>query len=162
MRNNILVKHWMTSPVQVIRGDTSVADAYDMMMQRCIRRLPVLKGERIVGIVTLGDLREARPSPATSLSIYELNFLLSKLTAGQVMTHNPYTVTPATPIQEAARIMLERKISGLPVVDEEDRPVGIITETDIFRMLVDQWDYFTSQHVDPGLIASLIAEEIEI
>jgi acetoin utilization protein AcuB len=130
------------------------------MMQGCIRRLPVVDGERLQGIVTLGDLREARPSPATSLSIYELNYLLSKLTAGHVMTHNPYTVTPNTPIQQAAKIMLERKVSGLPVVDEEDRPVGIITETDIFRMLIDQWDYFTSQHVDPGLVASLIAAEM--
>jgi CBS domain-containing protein len=56
--------------------------------------------------------------------------------------------------------MLDRKVSGLPVVDEDDRPVGIITETDIFRMLIDQWDYFTSQHVDPGLVASLIAAEL--
>src|SRR4051794_8960746 len=110
MRNNILVKDWMTSPVQIIRGDTSVADAYDTMMQRCIRRLPVVDGERLVGIVTLGDLREARPSPAASLSIYELNYLLSKLTASHVMTHNPYTVTPNTPIEQAAKIMLERKI----------------------------------------------------
>ena len=160
MNNQILVRDWMSSPLHVVESHTPVADAYNTMMQKGIRRLPVVEGGRLVGIVTLGDLREARPSPATSLSIYELNYLLAKLTVGQVMTYNPYTVTPTTPIQQAARIMLERKVSGLPVVDEEDRPVGIITETDIFRMLIDQWDYFTIQHTDPGLVATLIAEQI--
>jgi acetoin utilization protein AcuB len=161
MSNYIYVKDWMTSAVQVAERDTSVADAYSTMMQNGIRRLPVVEHGKLVGIVTLGDLREARPSSATSLSIYELNYLLAKLTLGQVMTHEPYTVTAATPIQQAARIMLERKVSGLPVVDEDNRPVGIITETDIFRMLIDQWDYFTMQHVDPGLVATLIAEQME-
>lgn len=157
MRTNILVRDWMTAPVQVISSNTSVADAYNTMMQSGIRRLPVVDHDRLIGIVTLGDLREARPSPATSLSIYELNYLLSKLTAGHVMTHNPYTVTPNTPIEQAARIMLERKVSGLPVVDEHNRPVGIITETDIFRMLIDRWDSFTKQHVEPNLVASQVA-----
>lgn len=160
MNNEIFVKEWMSSPVMVVQRDTSVADAYNTMMQKGIRRLPVVDGERLLGIITLGDLREARPSSATSLSIYELNYLLAKLTVGQVMTHDPYTVTPTTPIQHAARIMLDRKVSGLPVVDAEDKPVGIITETDVFRMLVDQWGYFTTQRVDPGLVATLIAEEI--
>ncbi len=165
MNNEIPVKDWMSSSVHVIERDTSVADAYNLMMESGIRRLPVVEGERLVGIVTLGDLREARPSPATSLSIYELNYLLTKLTAGQIMTHNPYTVTPTTPIQRAAHIMLDRKVSGLPVVaeggNEQGRLVGIITESDIFRMLIDQWNYFTQQRVDLGLVASLLAEEIE-
>ncbi len=159
MKIEIIVKEWMSQPVKVVHSDTRVADAYNLMMEKGIRRLPVVDDGKLVGIVTLGDLREARPSPATSLSIYELNYLLSKLTVGQVMTHNPYTVTPETPIPQVARIMLERKVSGLPVVDKEKRPVGIITESDIFRMLIDQWDYFTMQHVDPGFVASLIAEE---
>jgi acetoin utilization protein AcuB len=160
MNIEIFVKEWMSSPVTVVERDTSVADAYNTMMQRGIRRLPVVDGERLVGIVTLGDLREARPSPASSLSIYELNYLLAKLTVDKVMTHNPYTVTPTTPIQRAARMMLERKVSGLPVVDAEGKAVGIITETDMFRMLVDQWHYFTMLHGDPGLVASLVAEAI--
>jgi acetoin utilization protein AcuB len=158
MKNEVLVKDWMSSAVRVVHPDTSVAEAYNIMMQLGIRRLPVVEGERLIGIVTLGDLREARPSPATSLSIYELNYLLAKLTVGQVMTHNPYTVRSETPIEQAARIMLDHKIGGLPVVDDESLPIGIITESDIFRMLIDQWDYFTVQHVDPGLVASLVAE----
>ena len=158
--NCYLVAQWMTTPVCVIHADTPVADAYEMMMQRNVRRLPVIENERLVGIVTLGDLREARPSPATSLSVFELNYLLAKLEVGRVMTHNPYTVTALTPVEEAARIMLDHKLGGLPVVDEDNRPVGIITESDIFKMLLDQWSYFTAQHVDPGLVASLIAGEI--
>ncbi len=157
---DILVKDWMTSPVHVIQSDTPVADAYNKMMQLNIRRLPVVQGEKLVGIVTLGDLREARPSPATSLSIYELNYLLAKLTVHQVMTHNPFTVTADMPIQKAARLMLDLKVGGLPAVDKDNKPVGILTESDIFRMLVDQWDYFNGQRVDPGFVASLMAEEI--
>jgi predicted transcriptional regulator len=187
-KTRIEVREWMSTPVQVVHPDTPVGDAYNLMMHKSIRRLPVVRDGKLVGIVTLGDLREARPSPATSLSIYELNYLLSRLTVGQVMTHHPYTVTPSTPIQHAARIMLEHKVSGLPVVTdtpdapgapgtpsdapqagggheeggEEGEVVGIITESDIFRMLIDQWDYFTSQHVDPGFVASLIAEEMRV
>jgi CBS domain-containing protein len=162
-KSNILVKEWMSQPVRVVYPDTPVGDAYNLMMERGIRRLPVVDEAdpgNLIGIVTLGDLREARPSPASSLSIYELNYQLSKLTVGQVMTYTPYTVTPDTPIQEAVRIMLERKVSGLPAVDEDKRPIGVITESDIFRMLLDQWAFFTVQHVDPGLVASLIAEEL--
>ena len=76
------------------------------------------------------------------------------------MTHNPFTITPDTSIHKAARLMLERKIGGLPVVDEKDKSVGINTESDVSRMLVDKWDYFTSQRVDAGLVASLVVEEI--
>jgi CBS domain-containing protein len=160
MKELIPVKDWMTPHVKVVDTNVPMTDAYNMMKQYGIRRLPVVHAGKLVGIVTLGDLREARPSPATSLSIYELNYLLAKLTVGQVMTHHPYTVTPNTPVQHAARIMLERKVGGLPVVEDGDRVVGIITESDIFRMLVDQWDYFTNQHVDPGLVATMIAQEI--
>src|SRR6476620_2283254 len=111
-QQQILVSEWMTCPVETVDTDTPVSEAYNTMMRKGIRRLPVVEGERLVGIVTLGDLREARPSSATSLSIYELNYLLAKLTVGQVMTHNPYTATPSTPIPHAARIMLDRKVGG--------------------------------------------------
>jgi CBS domain-containing protein len=158
---SFLVKDWMTSPVITITPDTTLSDAYSLMMQKAIRRLPVVEHGKLVGIVTLGDLREARPSPATSLSIYELNFMLSRLTIDQLMTHNPFVVRPETRIPDAARIMLTRKVSGLPVLDEDGKPVGIITESDLFRMLIEEWGYFTSQRVDPGLMASLIAEHPE-
>lgn len=158
---NITVEEWMTSPAHVIESDTLVGDAYNLMMTYNIRRLPVVESGRLVGIVTLGDLREARPSPATSLSIYELNYLLARLTVAQVMTHDPYTITASTPIQKAAQMMLERKVGGLPVVDKEGRVLGVITESDIFRMLLDQWEYFNGPRVDPGLVASLIAQDLQ-
>jgi acetoin utilization protein AcuB len=161
-KKQILVSEWMSQHVVVVRPDTLVSDAYDLMMRHGIRRLPVVVGDDLVGIVSLGDLREARPSSATSFSIYELNYLLSRLSVERVMTHGPYTVTPGTPIQEAARIMLECKVSGLPVIDEQERLVGIITESDIFRMLIDQWNYFTTQDANPGLVASLIAEAVNV
>src|SRR5690349_22627167 len=126
----------MVAPVRSVNPGPPVADAYNVMMQRGIRRLAVLENGELVDIVTVGGLREARPSPATSLSIYELNYLLAKLTVGGVMTHHPLTVTPQTPIREAARLMLARKVGGLPVVDAAGRPVGIITESDLFRMLI--------------------------
>jgi acetoin utilization protein AcuB len=158
MKTIIRVKEWMTTPVISVEADTPVADAYNIMMERSIRRLPVVQNGKIVGIVTLGDLREARPSSATSLSIYELNYLLSKLTVDKVMNHNPFTMSPETPIQLAAKMMMDRKVGGLPVADEEGNLVGIITESDIFGMLVDQWEYFTNKPVDPGIFASLVAE----
>src|SRR5687768_15278234 len=102
MKAIILVKDWMTKQVKVVGTDTPMTEAYDLMKQHGIRRLPVVHSGKLVGIVTLGDLREARPSPATSLSIYELNYLLAKLTVGQVMTHHPFTVTSDTPVQKAA------------------------------------------------------------
>jgi acetoin utilization protein AcuB len=158
MKTIIRVKEWMTTPVISVEADTPVADAYNIMMERSIRRLPVVQNGKLVGIVTLGDLREARPSSATSLSIYELNYLLSKLTVDKVMTHNPFTMSPETPIQLAAKMMMDRKVGGLPVADEEGNLVGIITESDIFGMLVDQWEYFTNKPADPGIFASLVAE----
>lgn len=159
MNNQILVRDWMSSPVRVVEYDTSVADAYNMMMRMGIRRLPVVDEERLVGIVTLGDLREARPSSSASLSIYELNYLIAKLTVSDVMTHDPYIVTPLTPMQQAAHMMLEHKVSGLPVVDEEGKPVGIITETDMFRMLIDRWDSYMAQRADPVLMYSHVGAE---
>src|SRR5437763_10032010 len=123
-QGHYLVKDWMTSQVYAIQPDMPVSDAYDLMMNKNIRRLPVFEKERLVGIVTLGDLREARPSPATSLSIYELNYLLAKLTVAQVMTHNPHKIRPDMPIQMAARIMLDHKAGGPPVVNADDRLAG--------------------------------------
>ena len=89
----------------------------------------------------IGDVRSAEPSPATSLSIWELNYLLSTLTIGKIMTASPYTITPEATLAEAARMMLEHRVSGLPVVDEEHHVIGIITESDIFTMVVlHEWN----------------------
>jgi len=103
-----------------------------------------MRNDFLVGIITLGDVRGAEPSGATSLSIWELNYLLSKLKIEEIMTRNLITISPYATIGQAAEVMLEHKVSGLPVVDGERKLVGIITESDIFRMVVRAW-----HQVDP-------------
>jgi CBS domain-containing protein len=154
------VADWMTAPVKAIEPYATVGDAYDRMKRHGIRRLPVVGEDGVLlGIVTLGDLREARPSPGATLSIYEMNYLLSRLTVQSVMTHNPYTVAPEAPVQRAAQIMLDRTVSGLPVVQPNGAIVGIITESDIFRKLVERWAVLTGQFERYGFAASRPANE---
>ncbi len=132
-----LVREWMTTEVITITPDTNLPDAHQLMTKEEIRRLPVVtKNGRLVGIVTRGDVRGAEPSAATSLSIWELNYLIGRLKIKELMTKNPITVSPEATIGEVARTMLEKRVSGLPVVAEDGRLVGIITESDIFSMVV--------------------------
>lgn len=135
-----LVKDWMTPDPVCGTPDMTLPDAHKLMKDHGIRRLPVVdKHGQLAGIITRGDIRGAEPSEATSLSIFEIHYLLSKLTLERIMTRHPITVTRNTTIQEAARLMLQNKIAGLPVV-EYDKVVGIITESDIFRLVVTMWD----------------------
>jgi acetoin utilization protein AcuB len=134
-----LIKEWMTPEVVIVTPDTALPDAHRLMSENEIRRLPVVKNGRLVGIVTRGDVRGAEPSEATSLSIWELNYLLARLKTSEIMTPKPVTVSPDATISEAAQLMLDNKISGIPVVNEEMNVVGIITESDIFRLVVSQW-----------------------
>lgn len=136
MLDEVLVREWMTEEVISVAPDTPITKAHQIMKKNKIRRLPVLDGERLIGIVTIGDIREASPSGATTLSIWELNYLWSQLKVEDVMTRKVLTVTANEPMINAASKMLEYKISGLPVLDETDRVVGIVTESDVFRMLV--------------------------
>ena len=137
MLENIMVSEWMTSPVLSITPSTPIANAHQMMKDYGIRRLPVVEDNRLVGIITLGDVREASPSDATTLSIWELNYLWAQLTVDRVMSRKILTVQPTDLVLDAAKIMLEQKVSGLPVVNSREELVGIITESDIFRMLVE-------------------------
>ncbi|MCK6625048.1 MAG: CBS domain-containing protein [Anaerolineae bacterium] len=134
-----LVKDWMTRDVVTISPEMTLPEAHRLMEEKKIRRLPVVDSGRLVGIVTRGDIRGAEPSGATSLSIWEVNYLLAKLKIGEIMTAHPLTIAAEETIGEAARLMLEKKISGLPVVDNAGRLVGIITESDIFRLVVQEW-----------------------
>ena len=132
-----LVRDWMSSDPVTIDPQTTLPEANRLMKECGIRRLPVVDNGRLVGIVTLGDIREASPSNATSLSIYELNYLIARLTVGHIMTREPITIAPDSSIEAAARLMLEHKVSSLPVVDG-NKVVCIITESDIFRLLVNE------------------------
>jgi acetoin utilization protein AcuB len=134
-----LVRDWMTRAVITITPQTSLTDAHALMMSKRIRRLPVVDHGRIVGIVTLGDVRGAEPSKASSLSVWEVNDLLANLKVSEIMTRKLLMINQQASIGEAAQIMLENKFSGLPVVDDAGQLVGIITESDIFRLVVSEW-----------------------
>ena len=136
---NEFVKKWMTPNVVFIAPDTRLPEAHRLMSEKNIRRLPVVQDGQLVGIVTRSDVRGAEPSTATSLSIWEMSYLLANLKIEEIMTRNPVTVSSETTISEAARMMLENKIGGLPVIDETRRLAGIITESDIFRLVVQTW-----------------------
>jgi CBS domain-containing protein len=132
------VRDWMTlDPVTVDPG-LSVSGAYRLMKEHSIRRLPVIEGGRLVGIVTLGDLRAAVASPEANLNIFEMAFHMERFTVLQIMTHQVVTVIPDTSIEAACELMLKHKIGGLPVV-ADGRLVGMLSESDIFRLVAQHW-----------------------
>jgi CBS domain-containing protein len=131
----VLIQDLMTTEPLTVSLETSVTDARRMMLERRIRHLLVTDGDRLAGIVTDRDIRLNLPSPATSLSVWEINYLLARMTVGSVMTTPVITVDPARSAVEAARIMLDHKIGALPVV-EDGSIVGIVTETDVLRAFI--------------------------
>ena len=134
----MLVQNWMTSEVVSVTPDTSLLKLGKLMRDRKVRRLPVVDdNEHVVGIISDRDVRDASPSKATTLDMYEMHSLLANIRARDIMTKNPVTISPIDTVEKAAMILLDRKISGLPVVEESGRLVGIISERDVFRALVD-------------------------
>ena len=135
----MLVHERMSSHPVTITPDLPITEALRLMRDKQVRRLPVLDQEgNLIGIVSEKDLLYASPSPATSLSIYEMHYLLSQLRIQELMTKDVITVTPDTLLEEAARIMVDHKIGGLPVT-EGRKLLGIITQTDIFEVLLEQF-----------------------
>ena len=132
------VRSRMTKNPITITRQTTVADALDLMRQNNIRRLPVMEKDQLVGIVTDRDLSRVSPSPATSLSIFEINYLLAKMKIADVIPkkQNVITISPNAYVEEAALLMREHKIGALPVL-EDNKLVGIITETNIFDSFLD-------------------------
>ncbi len=134
-----LVRNWMSREVVTVSPETTLPEAHRLVMEKRIRRLPVVKDGKLVGIVTRSDIRGAQPSSATVLNVWELNYLLARLKVEEIMTPNPHTVSPEATIGEAAQVMLEHKIGALPVVEKDGQVIGIITESDIFSMVVKEW-----------------------
>ncbi|NMC84767.1 MAG: CBS domain-containing protein [Anaerolineaceae bacterium] len=133
----MLVRERMTSPVLTITPEVPVQDALARMHSDKVRRYPVVdKHGKLLGIVTEGDLLNAKPSEATTLSVWEINYYLSKITVERVMAEKVITVTEDCPIEEAARIMADNEISSLPVMRGKSL-VGMITETDLFHILLE-------------------------
>ena len=128
------IRDVMTKNPITVDSETLVLDAQKIMKENSIRRLPVVDKGNLVGIVTQHDLLQASPSPATSLSIHELNYLLAKMKVKEVMKRNPFTLTPDTPFEEALRIGQDKKIGSFPVMDK-GKLIGIITESDTVRFL---------------------------
>ena len=126
------ISEWMTTVPITVSPATPVSEARELMHRKQIRHLLVLEGERLAGIITDRDIKLNLPSPATSLSVWEVNYLLTRLTVGEVMTKHVITTGSERPVAEAVRLMLVHKIGALPVT-EEGQVVGIITETDLLR-----------------------------
>ncbi len=132
----MLVGERMSQPLITVSPETPIHDALNLFKKEHIRRAPVVKDGKLIGIVSQTDLLNASPSPVSSLSIWEMNYLLSKVTVREVMSRQVLTVTEDTPIEEAARIMADNKIGGLPVI-RGGKVIGIITETDLFKIFLE-------------------------
>jgi acetoin utilization protein AcuB len=161
----------MTENPHTVSLDSSVTEAFSLMKENNIRRLPVVDKSKVIGIITISDLNQATPSMATTLSIHELNYLLAKTKIKDVLPKKQKLITigPENYIETAAKLMRINKVSGLPVIDDQENLVGIITETDLFDAFIDilgvyrphtRIDFYTSDR--PGTIAGitgLIAEK---
>ena len=133
----VSVARWMTPNPFTLKPTDSVSRAIALMKEKKVRRIPILsQSGELVGIVSDRDLKDVSPSRATTLDIWELHYVLDTLKIKEVMTKNPWTVSPDMPVEEAAALMLEKKVEGLPVVDSKGALVGILTEGDIFKALV--------------------------
>jgi len=133
----MLVGDRMSKPVITIHPETSMKDALELMEREHVHRLPVVdKKGKLVGIISERELYKEYPSEATTLSVWELNYLLKEITIEKLMTRDVTTVTEDTPLEEAARIMVDKDFSGIPVV-RDDKVVGMITETDLFKIFLE-------------------------
>ncbi len=132
----MIVRSRMTSNPYIISPDATIAEALEIMRKNNIRRLPVVKNGKLVGIVTEREMQEVSPSKATTLSVFELNYLLSKTKVSTVMTRDVITVSPDSLLEEAAVLMRDNRVGALPVT-QDGAVVGIITETNIFDAFID-------------------------
>jgi len=133
----MLVSNWMSMPAITIEAEGSMQDAIRLLKKNNIRILPVMENGKLEGVITDRDLKRSSASDATSLEIHELSYLLSEIKVKSIMTRNPITVSPDCSIEETAQILLKNKISAVPVVNGSRRVIGIITQTDLFKVLTN-------------------------
>lgn len=155
------VKNRMTTNPYTIAFDAPITEVIELMREKNLKRVPVVHGDRVVGMLTHGDLQKVSPTKATTLSIYELNYLLAKTKVSDAMTKEVITVSPDALLEEAAVLMRDNKISALAVV-KDSKLVGIITESDIFDSFIDLLGFrdvgsrITIQAEDvPGVLADI-------
>lgn len=133
----MLIKDWMSKSPVTVKPATSIMKAAKLMKENGYHRLPVVDDDgTLVGIVSDRDIKEASPSKATTLDMHELYYLLSEIKIGDIMTKNPICLKPDDTIEKAAALMMEHNFGGMPVVDESGRLVGIITDSDVFKVLI--------------------------
>lgn len=132
----MFVSDWMTRKVHTITPESSISDAVMLMKEKKIKHVPVVRDDKLRGIVSDRDIRQFSPSKATSLDVYELHYLLASTKAKEMMKTTVFTTTSETPVEEAAMVMYDNFIGCLPVV-ENGKLAGIISDRDIFRALVD-------------------------
>ncbi len=138
---NQAIRYWMRAPVVTINVAQPVSDALELMQEHSVRRLPVVVDSgKLCGMITQGDIRGADVLRAAGIDIFEIADALRHVKVYDVMTKHPQTLTEETGLREAALLMIENKIGGLPVVDAEQRVIGIVTESDLFEALVQQLD----------------------
>ena len=155
------VKNRMTTNPYTIAFDAPITEVIELMREKNLKRVPVVQGDRVVGMITHGDIQKVSPTKATTLSIYELNYLLAKTKVSDAMTKEVITISPDELLEEAAVLMRENKISTL-AVEKDGKLVGIITESDIFDAFIDLLGFrdvgsrITIQAADaPGALADI-------
>ena len=137
----MLVQHWMARNVVTIEAETPFLEARVILKEKRIRHLPVMDHGKLIGVVTDRDLKQAAPSGATTLDVYELNYLLLKMKVRDLIKREPITIKPTNSVEKAAFLMHEQKIGCLPVVDDSGALVGLITETDLLAVMVEILGY---------------------
>jgi len=135
-----MVSECMTPYLITIDQYATLAEAYEILLKNRIRRIPVVRNDELIGIITLSDILDAKPSDARhSMGTEEMNELLSTIIVDVAMTRNPVRIYQTDTLGHAAELMLDNKIGGLPVIDSNSKLVGLITESDIFRTIVHKW-----------------------
>jgi acetoin utilization protein AcuB len=137
----MLVQHWMTRNPVTVEAETPFLEARLILKDKKIRHLPVVDRGKLIGVVTDRDLKEAGPSGATTLDVYELNYLLVKMKIRDLIKKDPITIKPSNSVEKAALLMHDHKIGCLPVVDDAGSLVGVITETDLLAVMVEILGY---------------------
>ena len=132
----MLVRNWMSKKVITIEAKDSMQRAMSLMKEHNIRMLPVLQRGKLVGVVSDNDLKRASASDATMLDVHEVLYLISKIKIKEIMVKNPLTVSPDYTVEETAELLMEHKISGVPVVEADGKVVGVITRDDLFKVLI--------------------------
>ena len=132
----MLVENWMNPKVITVDVNDTMLDATKILKEQQIRHLPVLESGKLIGIITDRDLKRASPSDATSLEAHELLYIIANIKVGEIMTKKPITVPYNYTVEEAAELLMNHRISGMPVMDKDGNVVGTITQTDIFKVLL--------------------------